>query len=171
MIRDGYTVTSVPGVRLSDLIRFRPAPPISRMEPNGWTVVGLQTNFFALAAPQLQYGSLLGRPASVRFTPVRYRWDYGDGSALSTPVKGAGWALLGQAEFSRTATSHLFRSPGSFSVSLYATFIADYRFAGMDWTRIEGALVVPAERLRLVAVQAKTVLVGRDCSAASAPGC
>ncbi len=172
VIRDGYTVTLAPPVRLSDLIRFRPVPALDRMEPAGWTVVGLDTNFFAMVAPQTQRGMLLGRPATVRFTPVRYQWDYGDRGTLTTAVKGSSWAASGLAEFSRTATSHSFLAAGEYPVDLRVGFVADYRFAGMGWTRITGMLTVPANRLRVVVVDAKTVLVGGDCSAGTAgPGC
>src|SRR5690606_3856605 len=40
-----YTVTGP--VTLSDLVNFRPAPGVDSMEPDGWMIVGLDTNFYA----------------------------------------------------------------------------------------------------------------------------
>jgi hypothetical protein len=172
VFRDGYSVTSAPVVKLSDLIQFRPTPGVDHMEPNGWMVVGLDTNFYAMAATQVQRGMLLGQEASVRFTPVSYRWDYGDGVVRTLQTRGAPWASLGIAEFGQTSTSHVYRNPGVYSIALTINFAAEYKYAGMAWTRISGVLPVRANQLLGVAGKAKTVLVGHDCSTRSTgPGC
>jgi len=164
VVRDGYTVTGAPTVRLSDLVRFRPAAGIARMEPAGWGLVGLESNFYAIAPVQQQRGELLGRPASVRFVPVRYHWDYGDGQRRSLPVPGSAWAVLGSTEFSRTPTSHLYAQPGSFTVVLRVEYRAEYRFSGPSWRSIPGTLTVPAAPLPIVVGQAKTLLVSGSCT-------
>ena len=69
------------------------------MEPNGWAVTGLPINFYAVASVNVKSGMLLGYPADVRFTPIGYRWDYGDGTATTLRSGGASWAALGQVEF------------------------------------------------------------------------
>ena len=175
--RDGYTVT-MPGdtlaqtVTLADLVNFRPRAAIQRMEPNGWMVVGLATNFYAESSAHVLDGQLLGRPASVRFTPRAYHWSYGDGTAATLPSKGASWSTLRIAEFDPTPTSHVFRAPGTYTITLSVDVGAEYRFDGGGWSSIAGTLPVAANPLVAEAGDARTVLVDKDCLARpSGPGC
>ncbi|TXN31276.1 PKD domain-containing protein [Lacisediminihabitans profunda] len=169
-LRDGYTVTAP--VTLRDLVGFRPASGIDYMQPNGWMVVGLDTNFYAVAGVQEQRGLLLAQEASVRFTAIRYHWSYGDGATRSTTTGGSPWAAQGAGEFDATLTSHIYRSPGTYSIDLTIEFSAEYRYAGGDWTAIAGSIPVQANRLVATAGEAQTVLVGSDCAAnPSGPGC
>jgi len=171
--RDGYTVTrpETPGVTLRDLVNFRPTPGVDRMEPNGWMVVGLDTNFFAEVGQQVHSGQLLGRPAEVRFTPRRYHWSYGDGTRADLSVKGSTWAAQGVSEFEPTPTSHVYRAAGTYYIDLGIDFSAEYRWADGPWTSLVGTIQVPANRLVAVAGGAKTVLVERDCTVLAGPGC
>ncbi len=168
--RDYYTVTSP--VKISDLINFRPAPGVDHMEPSGWMIVGLDTNFYVTVQSQVQTGLLLGQQASVRFTPFRYHWRYGDGTAASLATRGATWAALGIREFDPTPTSHVYARPGGYDIDLTIDFSAEYRYAGGDWMPVVGSLPVPANRLHATAGEAKTVLVERDCTVhPGGPGC
>ncbi|WP_354568834.1 hypothetical protein [Glaciihabitans sp. UYNi722] len=177
--RDGHDTTNpvdptnpVAAVTLRDLINFRPVAGIDHMEPNGWMVVGLDTNFYAEAGAQMQDGQLLGQPASVRFSPLRYHWSYGDGASATSAAKGAAWSSQGIQEFDATPTSHIYRAPGTYTINLTIDFRADYRFGVGGWTPIAGTIGVPANRLVATAGDAKTVLVDKDCAAnPSGPGC
>ena len=170
VVRDNYTATLI---RISDLVKFKPTPGIDHMQPDGWMAVGLDANFYARATQQVKTGDLLGKPASVRFTPVLYNWSYGDGSFRLARTAGATWGALGLGEFDRTATSHVFRSAGTFNIDLTIGFSPEYRYAsGTDWIPIAGYVWAPANRLVAVAGGSKTVLVQRDCTIApSGPGC
>lgn len=170
VVRDGYTVTEP--VRLSDLVNFSPVSGVDHMEPNGWIIVGLDTNFYAVSGAQVQSGELLGRPASVLFTPVRYRWSYGDGTTATLGTPGSSWAAQGKAEFDPTATSHVYRTAGDYAIDLTVYFAAQYRYTSTQWIPIAGLVAMPANRLSVTASEAKTVLVGRECSAViPGPGC
>jgi hypothetical protein len=178
--RDGFIINCTPGspcdpnvvVSVSDIATFRPAVPTLGMEPNGWTVVGLPTNFFASAITHVVSGSLLGFPADVRFTPVGYRWDYGDGATRTSPTGGASWAAQKLPEFSETPTSHIYQARGAHTISPAVVYSAEFRFAGQSWRGVRGTLVVPTPQLTAVAGDAKTVLVDRECSRnPSGPGC
>jgi hypothetical protein len=179
-VRDNYTVNCIPGspcdpnlvVRVSDLVNFQPAAPSQTMEPRGWSVAGLPANFIASASVHTRTGALLGYPAEVRFTPVGYRWTYGDGAQASTSSGGATWAALGLPEFSVTATSHTFGSSGSYAVVVAVVYSAEYRFAGLAWRPVEGTLAISAGPLVVIVGDAQTVLVNRECTANPAgPGC
>src|SRR5690606_13582506 len=105
-------------VTLSDIEHFRPTPGVNLMQPDGWMVVGLHTNFYAHPTPHVVAGELLGEPAWVRFTPIGYRWWYGDNSTHYSGTKGNTWANLGLGEFDKTPNSHVYRSPGTYFIDL-----------------------------------------------------
>ena len=169
--RPGYTVT--PPLSLSDLVNFKPTPGTDHMQPDGWMVVGLDTNFYAASAQQVKTGMLLGQPASVRFTPVQYRWDYGDGVTSTRATPGATWRALGVQEFDPTPTSHIYRDPGTYYIDLTIGFSPEYRYAsGTIWVPVAGIIWVPANRLVATAGGTKTVLVEDECTVnPSGPGC
>lgn len=161
-----------PTVTIRDIATFIPTPGQQRMEPDGWTVAGLDTNFFALTDAHIVNGTLLGRPADVRFTPVSYQWAYGDGASATKPSKGGTWAALGIREFDPTPTSHVYAELGDYTITLDIVFTAEYRFDGGGWRPVVGSLVLPANDLHIRVGTAKTVLVAANCRAnPSGPGC
>lgn len=169
---DGTVSPSIPPLTLSDVAAFRPQAPRQSMQPDGWMVVGLPTNIYARTGTHIVSGTLLGSPADVRFTPVGYRWRYGDSSAARLTTPGATWQALGLREFDATPTSHTYRAAGTYVIELDVEFAAEYRFAGGAWQGLTGVLVVPANDLVAVAGSAVTVLVDRDCATAPhGPGC
>jgi hypothetical protein len=161
-----------PAVTLTDIASFRPTPGTDHMQPDGWTVAGLDTNFFAQAPQQVVPGTLLGRPAEVRFTAVGFHWDYGDGTRAARGTPGGTWEQLGTAEFDPTPTSHVYVTRGDYTIRLQVDYAAEYRFDGPDFVAIPGTITLPANDLRITVGDAKTVLVDRSCAAdPSGPGC
>ena len=153
-------IASVAGVRGNQLIGYG-------------LVVGLDTNFYAASPQQVKTGMLLGQPASVRFTPVQYRWDYGDGVTSTRATPGATWRALGVQEFDPTPTSHIYRDPGTYYIDLTIGFSPEYRYASETiWVPVPGIVWVPANRLVATAGGTKTVLVEDECTVnPSGPGC
>jgi hypothetical protein len=161
-----------PVVTISDIASFRPAVGGNHTEPNGWTVIGLHTNFYSDAGSHVVDGTLLGAAASVRFTPTAWTWDFGDGTSLSSKWPGASWAALGVGEFEQTATSHVYATATTATIRLTIDFSAEYRIGAGEWTPIAGSLPVQAPPTTIIAGGAKTVLVGHDCgSNPRGPGC
>lgn len=170
--KPGEPAPSIPSVTLNDLALFRPQAAVQYMQPDGWMVVGLPTNFVAVIDRHVVSGTLLGAPAEVRFTPVAYRWRYGDGQAARLGSTGASWKALGLGEFEATPTSHVYRASGTYVIELDVEYTAEYRFAGGAWRALQGVIVLPANDLVATAGGAVTVLVDRDCATAPAgPGC
>ena len=168
--RDGYSITAP--VTLADLVNFKPVAGIDHMEPNGWMVVGLDTNFYATVDSVVQTGALLTLPASVRFTAEKYRWSYGDGTTAARSSRGSSWAASGVGEFDPTPTSHVYRTAGIYPIDLTIEFSAEYQYAGGPWIPIAGTIPVAANRLVAAAGDANTVLVGHDCRQnPTGPGC
>lgn len=159
-------------VTLSDIAHFRPNPGLNLMQPDGWMIVGLHTNFYAHANRHVTSGHLLGEPAWVRFTPIGYQWWYGDSSTHYSGTPGNTWQNLGIPEFDRTPNSHIYQAPGTYYIDLTITYRAEYRYIGEDFIPIAGTLTLPANRLVAVAGDAVTVLVERDCTTnRGGPGC
>jgi hypothetical protein len=159
-------------VTVDDLVNFRPDAASLRMEPNGWTVVGLDTNFWIDVTTNTQSGELLGRTAAVRFTPIGFRFNYGDSTAVNGATSGGSWQTQNLAEFDATPTSHVFAQPGSYTVTAAVEYSAQYQFDGNTWMPVVGTVRTPTNTLEVAAARASTVLVSDTCLAApKGPGC
>ena len=108
-------------VTLSDVAAFRPDVGSNAMQPNGWAVVGLDTNFLSRGGADVVSGTLLGGPAEVRFTPVAWNWSYGDGASRRATTAGGLWGELGIPEFDATPTSHVYAAKGTYTITLTVT--------------------------------------------------
>lgn len=168
--RDAPTTTPV--VTTREVAHLVPGVAGQGMEPNGWMVAGLPTNFYADAAPRVVSTTLLGSPAEVRFTPVSFTWDHGDGASTTSATGGSRWASLSLAEFSETATSHVYDRPGDYTITLTILYSAEYRIGGGEWRALAGTVPSTAPPMTASAKAAKTVLVADDCGRRRAsPGC
>ncbi|MBF4638889.1 hypothetical protein [Clavibacter michiganensis] len=165
-------VAAVPAVSLADVAQFVPRDASIRSQPNGWAIVGAPVNLFTDATPQVVDGVLLGRPAQVRFVPVSFAWDHGDGTSTTVVGPGASWRELGQQDFTPTDTSHVYESVGDRQVSLTISYSPAYRFDGGGWQQIAGTLPVQVGPVTIRVLQGSTVLVGGACGERNAgPGC
>lgn len=169
------TTPGTPGVTIRDVATFRPELAALSSEPDGWAVRGLAANFLAAGGTSTRSGTLLGAAADVHFTPVAWRFDYGDDSAPRTTASpGTTWQALGLDEFDETATSHVYETSGSFTVSLLVDYAAEYRVGGSGpFIPIPGTLAIPSPSIQMVvADSATTALVDRDCAESPrGPGC
>lgn len=161
-----------PAVTISDIANFPATPGTDHMEPNGWMVVGLNTNFYSVVGVETKNGVLLGEPASVRFTPISWHWTYGDGKSAVRSTPGKTWAAQSIPEFTATSTSHVYKRVGTYFIDLSIQFRAEYKYDGGEWLPVVGTITLPANRLEATAGDAKTVLVNRDCNRdPGGPGC
>lgn len=169
--RGNYTVVTFPDVTIDDLTSFVPARPSLGGEPAGFGVVGMPTNIIAAASTHVRTGPLLGWDVTVRFRPVGFLFDYGDGSNARTTTGGATWASLGLPQFSPTSTSHVYRDRGTYTVTLTVQYAADVDF-GSGWRPVPGYVNAPAPPYGLEVLEVRTALVERTCAENPAgPGC
>ncbi len=170
--RCGFTVLTPPDVTAADLASFRPAAPSLTGEPAGFGVVGAPTNIVAAASEQMMTGTLLGWDVTVRFVPAGYVFDYGDGSSARLPTGGASWASLGQAQFTPTATSHVYRERGTFPVAVTVQYAASVDFGSGIWRPVTGYVTAGSGGYGVRIVEARTALVDRTCAEnPGGPGC
>lgn len=161
-----------PTVTITDVAHFAPTPGSLASEPGGWGVVGLPVNLYSEASGHVVDATLLGRPASVRFTPVSMHWDHGDGTSATHSHGGASWAELGLAEFSVTDTGHTYDARGTYTLSATVEYGAEYAIDGSGWIPLAGTVPVTLPATDILIAAADTVLVDGDCAARpGAPGC
>jgi hypothetical protein len=168
----GFLVLTPPDVTAADLASFRPTPPSLTGEPTGFGIVGAPTNVMAAASEQAIAGTLLGWDVTVRFTPAGYVFDYGDGTTARLTTGGAGWAALGQAQFTPTATSHVYRERGTYPVSATVQYAASVDFGSGTWRPVTGYVTATTGGYDVQVVEARTVLVDQTCiENPGGPGC
>ena len=163
LCRPGYSVIGLPDVTAADLASFVPAAPTLTGEPLGLGVAGMPTNLVAAASTQLQSGPLLGYDVTVRFRPVAYRFDHGDGSGASHRVGGATWASLGLPDYTATATSHTYAAPGIYRVTAAVVYEAHVDFGSGAWRPVEGSVTSSATGYDVRVVEVRSALVARTC--------
>lgn len=160
-----------PTITLTDLVRFSPSPSVFSGEPDNLGIAGLPMNLVATASAQTQQGDLFGFPIRVRFTPVEYVFVHGDGSTATHRQGGATWAALKQAQFTPTATSHVYADRGTYAARVDVRYRAEIDL-GTGWQPVDGLLTTtgPTQEVRIF--EARTALVAHTCEETpKAPGC
>lgn len=147
---------------IEDVAQFAPAPVTTTAEPGNVGVVGMPTNFVATVAAHTATGTLLDRPVTVRFTPVRVVFDHGDGTTAVTPDGGRTWSTLGQAPFTPTETSHTYTRRGTYSTRTTVAYTAQVDVGG-GWFAVPGELSIDGASRDIRIYEATTALVARTC--------
>lgn len=164
---------AIPDVTLADIATFTPTSPTLENEPAGLGVVGMPTNFVSSASEQTVAGRLFDTwDVVVHFTPAGFRFDYGDGTAATTTTGGATWAALGQAEFTPTATSHVYSARGTYPASVTVLYSAWVDFGGGTTRSVAGYVESTTGGYDVRVVEVHTALVDKTCVENPAgPGC
>ncbi|WP_146077999.1 hypothetical protein [Pseudoclavibacter sp. AY1F1] len=149
---------------ISDVLTLAPASVTLTAEPSTWSIVGSHTNFYTAATKHSAAGSVLGHPVTVTFTPVTYRWDYGDGTTQETTTPGASWATLGQDDFSATATSHVYAEKATVEASVTVVYTAVVTLASGSSIPVTGTLNRASTTVALELFNADTVITVGDCN-------
>lgn len=116
---------------------FSPDESSAAVSPSNYLSVGQSATFFSDPKVHYRLGSVLGKSAEVRFSPIQTTWAFGDGSSA-------------QGE----RPTHIY-SAGSFDVEVIITYSVSYRFAGqVGWVADPGQIEMPATVFVSVADQA-----------------
>ena len=146
---------------VSDLVSFSPATGSLVVEPGSWSLPRLPTNVYSRAGESIQAGDLLGWPIEVRFTPRSFRFTYGDGSSAAYSTGGGSW---GSRQFTPTATSHVYNSPGVYALSAEVTYSVSYRFDGGDFEAVAGTITKPGGSATVRVLRVSSLLVDQGCA-------
>lgn len=156
------TAPAKPVITITDLARFAPHSALAATEPGNVGIAGMPANFVAAASVQVQSGTLFGAPLRVRFTPAGYDYTYGDGSSATLTEAGQTWAALGQAQFTPTATSHIYRTSGTFLADVDVRYTAEIDLGG-GWESVAGQLTTDGQPQEIRIYDARTALVAHTC--------
>ncbi|MGC5223046.1 hypothetical protein ACPW96_10660 [Micromonospora sp. DT81.3] len=157
---------------LADIASFVPAKPELSGEPAGLGVLGMPTNVVAAASEQRIAGTLFDFAVTVRFVPAGFRFAYGDGSTRTSGTGGTSWAALGQADFTPTDTSHVYRTRGTYPVSVTVLYSASVDFGTGNWRPVPGFVEATTGGYDVRVVEVHTGLVDRTCiENPTGPGC
>lgn len=167
----GTPATPSRSITVTDLARFVPTQATFSAEPQNVAVVGLPANFVSTARTETVPGTVLGRALTIRFTPVSFLFDYGDGERRESATPGTPWDAAGQPQFTPTDTSHVYKAPGTFTATVTVTYSAEIDL-GSGWQSITGTLTGPPAGQDIRVVKARTALVQGTCAERpTAPGC
>nr|WP_297425458.1 PKD domain-containing protein [uncultured Actinotalea sp.] len=120
-------------VSAEDFRRLPLAPSTPSFQPaDGRGLVTMPLIVFTDPAPQTLATTVLGVPVTVRATPVRYVWDFGDGEApLVTDDPGL--------PYPDHTVSRPYDAPGEYTVQLETTWRGEFQVAGAGpWIPVDG---------------------------------
>lgn len=158
----GPLAPGIPTFTISDLAQFAPASVPAVSEPGNLGIVGMPTNFLGATSVQTQTGELFGISFRVRFSPAAYDYTYGDGTSATLTTPGQTWAALGQAQFTPTATSHIYRAPGTYLAEVDVRYSAEIDLGG-GWMPVDGHLSTDGPDQEIRILEAHTALVAHTC--------
>jgi len=129
---------------LSDAFIAFSSRPWASWEPGGELEVEVLAGFTVTAGSDSSTGSLLGRPASIRFVPTSAHWSFSDGSTMT------GFAV-----------SKAFVQSGDHTAVAKVGYRIDYRYDGSDWVVGASSGQLSSNRLELevVEIPRRTLLI------------
>ena len=124
--------------------------------------VGKEVVVTTTASSHLRKGTLMGRLAYVRFTPIHVNWFFGDGT------RGVG-----------DSPSHSFGAPGVYGIGASVTYAVRFRFVGATkWIHDPRGIKLPTNVLRFsvsepppTAENGRPLLVLFNCFGSQRKGC
>ena len=131
----------------------------------------MPANVIAAASEQTLAGTLLGRAVQVRFVPVGYTFDYGDGATQTSETGGSTWEALGVGQFTPTDTTHPYRERGTYTVTATVAFAPFVNF-GSGWRAVAGTVSATSGGYGIQILEVHTALVEHTCiEDPTGPGC
>jgi len=149
-------------VRSSQLQNFAPSTASFTIEPNGWSIVGANTNAYTTASTVTKPATINGVPVTVTFSPESYTWDWGDGTVTTTTDAGASWQQLGAPDWAQTATSHRYTQRGDYTITLTVNYTATVTANGRN-IPVDGTVTGPGTHATIKIVESKRALIHDEC--------
>lgn len=147
---DGGTVLT-PGMA-AEAVREVPMPSLQlHVQPDGQTLVNVDTIFFA--QPEIVETSieLLGTTITIEATPIRFTWVHGDGTKHTTAEPGHAYP--------RKDITHRYMRPARVSARVDTTYVVRFAIDGGDWIDLDDELTATGLRTPITVREALPVLV------------
>ena len=136
-----------------------PAPTIYAW-PKDWAVVGKPAAFWTDTEVSYIDMTLLTYAVTVKVTPERFHWDFGDDTGKTTSAKGKK-----PPPGSSPQIGHEYQKSGTVSVSMTATFSGEFSVDGGPWLPIDGFAHVASNEIGIDVYRYHRYLVDEDCYA------
>lgn len=132
-------------IELRDRFTALAKRPEASWSPGSEVEIEDEVEFRVHADTEIVSGTLLGRPAQIRFRPVFARWEVSDGQSLSG--------------FSR---SLVFSNPGSHWAKAFALYEVDYKYSSSNWVFKAASWELESNKLTIAVIERerRTLLVG-----------
>ncbi|MFG1814314.1 PKD domain-containing protein [Kribbella sp. NPDC049174] len=125
---------------------------VVHVQPTGRTLVNYDTIVYTDDnGVTVRTVTLLGFPVVVRATPVRYTWNFGDGTTVTTESPGS--------PFPAKEITHKYLKRGSVSLTVTAHYAASFDVAGTGPQYVDGTIPVTGPATPLQVREAVPVLV------------
>jgi hypothetical protein len=143
--------------------KLLPHPGIGTAPAGHVTLVNIETVLWVQTPADRTLGTitLLGHRVTLRAHVVEVRWDFGDGSSVSTPNPGKAYA---SADPCRTAQcpnyfGHTYLHTGEITVGARLTWTGQFSVDGGGWQSIAGTVTAAATDQTIRVKEARAVLV------------
>ncbi|MGX6404570.1 hypothetical protein [Dermabacter hominis] len=145
----------MPVVSQEDFRSLGVKPLVAHLGPPGqWIPVGIDMIVWAESGVQVFEVEMFGQSVRVRATPVKYVWDFGDGTVLTT-------SFPGRPHPSRDVSMR-YVGQGWYEVSLVTVFSGEFSVAGGPWQPVQGTVEVASEKKWIYSDVRQSRLVGDE---------
>ena len=139
---------------VADFRRLPIAPSSPQMQPaDGRGLVNMDLILWTDPGAQTMVTTVLGVPVTVRATPVRYAWDFGDGSPPLVTTQAGG-------PYPDRSVARSYDRSGSYALTLTTTWAGEYQVNGTGpWLPVLGTATTTSAPVATEAVEAHPRLV------------
>lgn len=134
-----------------------PAPTIHAW-PKDWAVIGKPAAFWTDADTSYIDMTLLTYAVTVKVTPEKYYWDFGDDTGGTTSKAGSKPRPGDEPQI-----GHDYQKTGAKTVGMTATFSGEFSVDGGPWLPIDGFAHVASNEISMDVYRFHRYLVDEDC--------
>ncbi|MGO1317390.1 MAG: PKD domain-containing protein [Cellulomonadaceae bacterium] len=152
--QDAATPAQIGAWMESELRTLQVVPSPLHVQPDReWTFVNVDAIVYTTRDPQVLTTEVLGQSVSVRLRPVKFVWDFGDGSApIVTTDPGA--------PYPNHTVSHPYTRLGTVRVSVHTTWSGEFQVAGdLTWRALSTTATTTTTTPPIEIVEARSRLV------------
>lgn len=138
-----------------------PASTINTYPGQAWGIAFRNTAFWADASTHYIDTTLLGYAVTIKATPRKYHWKFGDGHTYTSSQPGT--KPPDADDLDTAAVTHMYEHRGWVTVNLTTDYTGMYKVEGQPWKTIPGTASVNAESHDLRVYVYEKYLVNHTC--------